>query len=119
MHVTCVLNYLGRVKDNPNHGEILNRGDFLNKIFINMNENQMPNEPEYVRSTRRKKIIEQDSSEDSCEDTSHFEYISEAESEATGEIIELMKKQFQQKVMKCPNQKSIKKNRTENKKKKN
>ena len=78
----------------------------------------MPNEPEYVRSTRRKKIIEQDSSEDSCEDTSHFEYISEAESEATGEIIELMKKQFQQKVMKCPNQKSIKKNRTENKKKK-
>ena len=98
MHVTCVLNYLGRVKDNPNHGEILNRGDFLNKIFINMNENQMPNEPEYVRSTRRKKIIEQDSSEDSCEDTSHFEYISEAESEATGETIELIKKQFRQKV---------------------
>ena len=97
VHVSTVLYYLGRLKDNPN-GLIFNRADYLNKIFINTKANQKPNEPAYVKNTRRKYIHEAVSSAESCKDTS-YEYISEAESEATEETIQSIKSQFTQKPL--------------------
>ena len=98
VHVSTVLLYLGKLKDNPND-HIFNRAAYLNKIFINTKANQKPNEPVYVKNTRRKYIHEEVSSAESCKDTS-YEYISEAESEATEETIQSIKSQSTQMPLK-------------------
>ena len=100
VHVSTVLLYLGKLKDNPND-HIFNRAAYLNKIFINTKANQKPNEPVYVKNTRRNtsSIHEAVSSAESCQDTS-YEYISEAESEATEETIQSIKSQITQKTLK-------------------
>ena len=72
VHVSTVLLYLGKLKDNPND-HIFNRAAYLNKIFINTKANQKPNEPVYVKNTRRNtsSIHEAVSSAESCQDTSY------------------------------------------------